>query len=139
MKQLLKMIVITLIGATNTPCPQTQVSQVPMGIDPNLINFKLLCVVEVQEGTLISKGISACDPDNDRMSFSLLQAPETMELQTVDSNEVTLTWRATRGVHYVDVQVKDEPIMDEDALFDRGSIVFIIRARNRPPVLGGCR
>ena len=122
------------------PCPPTDtVDPNDYDIDPNLVNYKLMCVIEAVEGEHIEKELLACDPDSDNKGFvfTLQNAPAGMT--AIQRNDAWwLTWTASEGVFYVDVTVTDMPV-GGDILFDQGSIVFRVYRQNKPPVLGGCR
>lgn len=119
-------------------CPQTSVAPTPQEADPNLVNFKLLCVKRVVEGRTTTAVLSACDPDEDDIAYRLLQAPEGMTIEQ-GGGETYITWLAEYGVWYVDVEVYDIPQDPNDSLTDRGSLVFIVRRANQAPIFGGCR
>lgn len=119
-------------------CPPTVVSPTPAEADPNLVNYKLLCVKRIVEGRTVTAVLSACDPDEDPVAFRLLQWPQGMTIQQA-GGETYIAWVAERGIWYVDIEVYDVPQDPNESLTDRGSLVFIVRKANQPPVLGGCR
>jgi len=120
-------------------CPPTPITPAPADIDPNQVNYMLLCVKRVVEGRTASAILSACDPDSDPFRFRLLQAPPSMGI-AITSSETAIYWPAAElGVWYVDVEVYDIPTDPNESLTDRGTIVFVVRPANKPPVFGGCR
>ena len=121
-------------------CPPTDtVDPTDYNIDPNLVNFKLMCVIDAVEGELIEKELLVCDPDEDNSGFifTLQNEPPGMTVAEADG-AWWLVWMAVEGVHYFDVTVTDIPV-GGDALTDQGSIVLRVHRKNKPPVLGGCR
>ena len=121
-------------------CPPTgAVDPNDYSLDPNLINFKLMCVIDAVAGDEIDKELLACDPDEDNAGFVFTLAGAPAGMTVAESRGAwRLRWRAAEGVFYVDVTVTDIPI-GGDSLADRGSVVFRIFRSNKPPVLGGCR
>jgi hypothetical protein len=120
-------------------CPPTPFKPAPPDIDPNLVHFKLLCVKTGIENRPICLTLSACDPDGDPLTYKVLHGPAGMQVAN-DANEASLCWMAQFGTWYVDIEVKDDPPGDpNEALTDRGTIIYQIRRENKPPVLGGCR
>ena len=121
-------------------CPPTgTVDPNDYALDPNLINFKLMCVIDAVEGDVIDKELLACDPDDDNAGFVFTLANAPFGMTVVETGGAwRLLWPASVGVFYVDVTVTDIPI-GGDSLTDRGSVVFRIFRKNKPPVLGGCR
>jgi hypothetical protein len=119
-------------------CPPTNISPTPIEADPNQINYKLLCVRRAVEGSVITVTASACDEDGELLGYRILQGPPTIEL-VPDANEVTISWIGQRGIWYVDIEVFDYPPEPNDTACDRGSIIFIVRKKNQPPIFGGCR
>jgi len=119
-------------------CPPTDISPTPTDIEPNQVHFKLLCVKRSVEGQSLCVTLSACDPDGNLMDYRILQGPDGMQL-TQDANEAALCWIAERGLWYIDIEVYDAPGDPTESLSDRGTLVFIIRKANQPPVFGGCR
>jgi len=132
--------VISLAILIAMVCPPTGQNSTPQNIDPNQVNYKILCNITAVEGDGMSKTFSACDPDGDPIIYQLLQFPTGMELWVAkDPNEIILTWTAQQGTWYVDLQVSDIPAEPNDTLFDRGSITIVVRQRNNAPMFGGCR
>lgn len=120
------------------PCPPTQIAD-PIGLDPNMVNYKLLCIVEAVAGETISHELTACDPDEDNQGFTmtLAGAPAGMVVGQ-DGGGWRLGWVAVEGIYYVDITLTDMPVGDIPRT-DQGTIAFKVYRRNNPPVLGGCR
>lgn len=135
----LALALVYSVGSMAIQCPPTPVTPAPPAVDPNLIHFKLLCVKTGIENRPICVTLSACDPDGDPLAYEVLQGPAGMELMN-DANEASLCWMAQYGTWYVDIEVIDQPPGDpNEALSDRGTIIYQIRHENKPPVFGGCR
>ena len=129
---------VFVVSSLALDCPPTNVAPTPAEADPNLINYKLLCERRYQANKMVSIELTACDPDSDPMGFQILQGPPGMTISQV-GGVVSLNWLTVEGIFYVDVEVFDRPPDPNDSLSDRGSIVFIIRKANQPPIFGGCR
>jgi len=119
-------------------CPPTNIAPTPAEADPNLVHYKLLCEKRYQAGKMVSIEISACDPDNDPIDFQILQGPPDMTISQVNDS-ITLNWLTVEGIWYVDVECYDQPPEPNDSLSDFGTIIFIIRKANQPPIFSGCR
>jgi len=137
------LLLFLITGGLAIDCPPTKLvdpNSIEFEYDPNCVSYKLMCIIEAEEGDEIVKWASACDPDNDRMSFALQNEPDGMLLlPTADPNEVQITWIAAVGIYYVDVVVIDQPPLPETALEDRASMIFKVYPKNQPPVFAGCR
>lgn len=144
MKQLFiaALFLFLVTGGLAIDCPPTKLvdpNAIEFDYDPNQVNYKLICVIEVEDGQQITKRITACDPDGDPMSFALLNAPESMVLSPMpDANEVDLSWTALVGTYYVDVVVVDQPPVAETFLEDRASMIFKVYPKNKSPIFTRC-
>jgi len=145
-----KIIIVAMIlfvmisGLTATVCPPTRLvdpNSIDFEYDPNLVNYKLMCVVRTENGEGVVKTVTACDPNDEPMTFLLLNEPEGMLiLQGDDPNEAQIVWTdAVKGIYYVDVIVIDHPPAgDQYSKDDRGTIIFKVYPQNLPPILTGC-
>jgi len=111
-------------------CPPPRHEKPLFEYDPNMVNYRLFISDSVMEGNRYTCQITACDPDEDSLVFSLLNGPEGL---TVDPNGF-LDWpNPVAGVYYIDIQVEDIP-PDGNSLTDEGT--FVLRVYERPA--GGC-
>ena len=129
------MIVMRLWSAPSIYGPMA----IPFPYDPNAVEYKLLAGVDVRVGREAVVDVNCYDPDGDPFSVRVLNWQAGMNC----TNGTTWRLRWTpidgqEGLHYVNIEAWDFPPDPNDALTDRGTLVFNVRPRNRPPVLLPC-
>lgn len=83
-------------------------------------------------GNAYSYAVKATDPDEDRLTYTLMSAPEGMQ---IDAETGEITWsrpESQRGTHAVTVQVKDGRGGTDEQAF---TVSLIDAPPNRPPVI----
>ena len=119
-------------------CPVPVSCPVLFEHDPNLINFRVVFTHTMFEGQVYIHDFNSCDPDDDNGGFiHELLTDNVFGITCTPEGKVTFI-PASKGIFYADFQVTDIPIAD-DPNTDKGTIVFRVLPRNKPPVLGGCK
>jgi hypothetical protein len=113
---------------------------IPFPYDPNAVQYKLLGGINVRAGQEVVVDINCYDPDGDAFSIRVLnwQSGMNLTISTDPNNPTKLKWAPTAeqaGLHYINIEAWDFPPDPNDSLTDRGTYVFNIRPRNRPPIL----
>lgn len=101
--------------------------------------------VNVRAGQEVIVTIDVNDPDKDPFSVRVLNWQAGMNLTVGDANTPSLLkWRPTaaqEGLHYVHIESWDFPPDPNgvpslsDSLTDKATIVYLVRPRNRAPIL----
>ena len=118
-------------------------NNIPFAYDPNAVEYKILCGIDVRAGQEVIVAINCYDPDGDPYSIRVLnwQAGMNLAVSNDPNNPTELKWTPTNeqaGLHYINIEAWDFPPDPNDSLIDRGTLVFNVRLRNRPPVLLPC-
>lgn len=136
------LLFLVMGGLAATVCPPTTIvdpNSIDFEYDPNQVNYKLMCVVTTEAGEDVVKTITACDPDDDTVSFALQNEPVGMELfPGPGADQAQIAWTAVEGIYYVDVFVVDHPPVGSQPLEDRATMIFKVSPKNKPPVFTGC-
>lgn len=116
---------------------------IPFEYDPNSVEYKLLGGIDVRAGQEVIVDVNCYDPDGDAYSIRVLNWQSGMNLTVSnDPNNLTkLKWTPINeqaGLHYINIEAWDFPPDPNDSLIDRGTLVFNVRPRNRPPILLPC-
>jgi len=115
-------------------------TNIPFPYDPNAVIYKLLGGIDVRAGQEVIVDIKCYDPDDDAFSIRVLNWQSGMNLTVSNdpNNPTKLKWTPTNvqaGLHYINIEAWDFPPDPNDSLTDKGTFVFNVRPRNRPPVL----
>ncbi len=111
--------------------------------DPDVWGPKLLGGIDVRAGQEVIVDIKCKDADGDAFSIRVLnwQAGMNLIVSNDPNNPTELKWTPTaeqEGLHYINVESWDFPPDPNDSLFDRGTLIFYVRPKNRPPILYPC-
>lgn len=112
---------------------------IPFEYDPNAVDYKLLGGIDVRAGQEVIVDVNCYDPDGDPFTIEVLNWQAGMNC--TNGTTWRLIWRPTalqEGLHYINIEAKDAPPDPNDSLTDRGTLVFNVRPRNRPPILLPC-
>lgn len=113
---------------------------IPFVYDPNAVMYKLLGGIDVRAGQEVIVDIKCYDPDGDAFSIRVLnwQTGMNLAVSTDPNNPTKLKWIPTdgqAGLHYINIEAWDFPPDPNDSLTDKGTYIFSVRPRNRPPIL----
>jgi len=114
-------------------------TSIPFEYDPNSVTYKLLGGIDVRAGQEVIVDVNCYDPDGDAFSIRVLNWQAGMNC--TNGTTWRLKWTPTtlqEGLHYIDIEAWDFPPDPNDSLTDRGTLVFNVRPRNKPPVLLPC-
>lgn len=135
----------SIYGPTAIPFPYDP-NKIIIGIisvDPDVLGPKLLGGINVRAGQEIVVDIGCYDRDDDAYSIRVLNWQSGMNLTVSNdpNNPTQLKWTPTNeqvGLHYINIEAWDFPPDPNDSLTDKGTLVFNVRPRNRPPILLPC-
>ncbi len=112
---------------------------IPFPYDPNVVMYKLLGGIDVRAGQEGIVDVNCYDPDGDPFSIRILNWQAGMNC--TKGTTWRLKWTPTnlqQGLHYINIEAWDFPPDPNDSLTDKGTLVFNVRPRNRPPILLPC-
>ncbi len=114
-------------------------TNIPFPYDPNAVIYKLLGGADVRAGQEVIVDVNCYDPDGDAFSIRVLNWQAGMNC--TNGTSWRLIWTPTNsqeGLHYINIEAWDFPPDPNDSLTDKGTFVFNVRPRNRPPILLPC-
>lgn len=114
-------------------------TEIPFDYDPNSVEYKLLGGIDARAGQPLVVDINCYDPDGDPFSIKVLNEQSGMICTNGTTWRLKWTPNLTQeGLHYINIEAWDSPPNLDNSLTDRGTLVFNVRPRNRPPVLSPC-
>ena len=139
MKTRISVVVLVLSSVLfGVTCPVPEPCVVDFPHDPNMINHRVVFTHTMFEGQTHIHDFNSCDPDDDNMGLIHELLPgDVFGITCTPEGRVTFIPVGT-GIFYPDFQVTDIPVAD-DPNTDKGTGVIQVLARNRPPILGGCK
>ena len=137
-KKAITVVILALMTlAVNGTAEVYPPENIPFEYDP--AEYKLLGGVEVRAGQSVVVEINCHDPDGDPFTIEVLNPQSGMTWTNGDGWKLNWTPLSLHeGIHYINIEAKDAPPDPNDALTDRGTIVFKVNPRNRPPILRPC-
>lgn len=129
-------VVLYLISASLGSVHKYPPAGIPFPYDPNVVMYKLLGGIDLRAGQEVIMDVNCYDPDGDAFSIRVLNWQVGMNC--TNGTTWKLKWTPTtlqEGLHYINIEAWDFPPDPNDSLTDKGTFVFNVRPRNRPPIL----
>jgi hypothetical protein len=137
MKKIAGIIILSLLTFSIVVGQVYKPENIPFEYDPDKLNYKLLGGVDIRAGQNVVVDVNCYDPDGDPFTIDVLNPQDGMALTNGDKWQ--LSWTPNNaGVFYINVEAKDIPPDPNDSLTDRGTLIFNVKPRNRPPILRPC-